>query len=262
MSKSIPSLAATLASLPDPRAARGRRHPWTGLLLLVALGLLAGANTQRALARFGHHLRRPWLRRLGLRQPPSQPTLQRLLSALDVDQLEGIVSRWLADLQAAWSARARRCAAKWLDGIAIDGKTLRGARRLGAADAHLVSAYSTGGPGPAVPGVVLGQVAVDDRTNELGAVGPLLTHLALAGQLRERTVTFDAQFTQWAVATQILQQGGAYLMVVKGNQPTLLRDIAQATALRARCTGHSERVQAGHGSSIGGSRTRCTGCAM
>jgi predicted transposase YbfD/YdcC len=75
----------------------------------------------------------------------------------------------------------------------------------------------------------------------------LLAQLALAGQLAGRKVTFDAQFTQWAVATQILQQGGAYLMVVKGNQPTLQRDIAQATALRGRCTGHAETVQAGHG---------------
>src|SRR5687768_16134302 len=127
-----PSLAAMLAQLPDPRAARGQRHPWTGLLLLVALGLLAGANTQRALARFGHHLRPLWLRRLGFHRPPSQPTLQRLLSRLDVDQLELSVRLWLQQLQAAWRASATRAAASWLDGIAIDGKTLRGARRLGA----------------------------------------------------------------------------------------------------------------------------------
>jgi hypothetical protein len=156
-----------LAQLPDPRAARGRRHPWTGLLLLVTLGLLAGANTQRALARFGRHLHRRWLQRLGFRRPPSQPTLQRLLCTLDVDHLERLVSTWLHHLQSAWRARARRCATKWLDGIAIDGKTLRGARRLGAADAHLVSAYSTSGPAtpPAVPGVVVGQVAVAGNTH-------------------------------------------------------------------------------------------------
>ena len=85
MSESIPSLAATLAQIPDPRAARGRRHPWRGLLLLVSLGLLAGANTQRAVARFGHQLSRTRLRQLGLRQAPSQATLHRYrLTANDV----------------------------------------------------------------------------------------------------------------------------------------------------------------------------------
>jgi hypothetical protein len=101
---------------------------------LIALGLLAGANTQRALARFGHRLRAPWLRRLGLGRSPSQPTLHRLLRTLEVDQLEASVQRWLAQLQSAWRTSLRRSAASWLDGIAIDGKTLRGAgrRALGA----------------------------------------------------------------------------------------------------------------------------------
>jgi predicted transposase YbfD/YdcC len=199
----------------------------------VAVGLLTGANTQRAIARCGANLRRCWLRKLGFRRPPSQPTLHRLLGTLDVEELETLVRTWLAQLQAGW----RQAATTWLEGIAIDGKTLRGARRLGAADAHLLSARSS------VRGLVLDQVAVPDTTNELGAVGHLLEHLALAGQ----TVTFDAAFTQWAVATAVLERGGAYLMVVKGNQPTLQRDIAGATDRRGRCTGHAETVQLGHG---------------
>jgi predicted transposase YbfD/YdcC len=209
-----------------------------GLLLLVAVGLLAGANSQRALARFGQ-LHQPWVRRLGFRTPPSQPTLGRLLSARHGEQIQTILHAWLRQVEAAWRTRTRRSAPRWVDGIAIDGKTLRGARRLGAA-VHLVSAYGTS---PAGPGVVLGQVAVAEGTNELGAALPLLAELAL----QHRAVTFDAAFTQWAVAEQVLRQGGAYLMVVKGNQPTLKADIAEALTHRSRWTGQAETVRAGHG---------------
>lgn len=233
VSQSIPTLADTLAQLPDPRHARGRRHPWSALLLLVATGLLAGANTQRALARYGCNLQRRLLRRLGFRHAPSQPTLQRLLCTVDLGQLEALVGDWLGRVRADWT----EAASTWLEGIAIDGKTLRGARRLGAADGHLLSAWS------GTEGSVLAQLAVPDKTNELGAIGPLLERLALG----ERTVTFDAEFTQWAVAQAVLEQGGAYLMVVKGNQPTLQRDIAEALAHRGRCCGHVERTEVGHG---------------
>jgi predicted transposase YbfD/YdcC len=233
VSQSIPSLAATLAQVPDPRARRGRRHPWNALLLVVALGLLAGANTQRGIARFGQHLRRPWLRRLGLRRSPSQPTLYRLLCGVEVAKLEAVLGAWLQQLHTAW----RTTAATWVDGIAVDGKTLRGARRLGAADVHLLSACTSD------CGIVLGELAVPDTTNEVGAVGQLLEQLVLA----THTITFDAAFTQWAVASAVIEQGGAYLMVVKGNQPTLRADIAWATAQRGRCTDHAEQVQAGHG---------------
>jgi predicted transposase YbfD/YdcC len=233
VSESIPSLADTLAQLPDPRHARGRRYPWSALLLLVVVGLLTGANTQRALARCGRNLQRRLLRRLGFRRPPSQPTLQRLLCSLDAEQFEALVGDWLGRLRAGWN----EATATWLEGIAIDGKTLRGARRLGAADAHLVSAWS------ASDGGVLAQLAVPDKTNELGAIAPLLERLVLSG----RTVTLDAEFTQWAVAQAVLERGGAYLMVVKGNQPTLQRDIAEALAHRGRCCGHVAQTEAAHG---------------
>jgi predicted transposase YbfD/YdcC len=202
-------------------------------VLLVAIGLLAGRNSQRALARFAHQLRRPLLRRLGFRHPPSQPTLHRLVRTIDVAQFEALVRDWLARLRGDWA----EAAATWIEGIAIDGKTLRGARHLGAEDVHLLSARSS------TDGLVLDQLAVPDTTNELGVVERLLERLELHGH----TVTFDAAFTQWAVAQAVLARGGAYLMVVKGNQPTLQRDIAEATAHRGRCTGHAETIQSAHG---------------
>jgi predicted transposase YbfD/YdcC len=172
---------------------------------------------------------------LGVTRPysPSRATLQRLLAQVDVPQLEAVLSTWLQAVRSAW----RHSTAQWLDGIAVDGKTLCGARRLGARDTHLVSACCQ------QHGVVLGEVAVPDKSNELRAVGPLLAALGLTGE----TVTFDAQFTQWAVATQVVQQGGAYFMVVKGNQPTLLADIRRATAWPARRLGEARAVRLAHG---------------
>jgi predicted transposase YbfD/YdcC len=235
----VPSLRAIVAQVPDPRARRGRRHPWTALLLLVIVGLLCGANTQQALARWGQMIGWPRLRRLGFvrRSGPSQPTLHRLLRSVEVDQLELVLGPWLQQVRAVWHHQATH----WLDGIAIEGKTLRGARRLGAVDAHLVSAFCQR------QGLTLGQVAVPDPTNELGAISPLLAQLALGGE----TVTFDALFTQTTVAQQVIQQGGAYLMMVKGNQRGLLAGIIAATAPHpqrpVRRLGQASSVQLAHG---------------
>ncbi len=184
----VPSLPAMLGRIPDPRKARGRRHPWAALLLLVVVALLAGRNTQRAIARWGRDADRRQLRRLGFTRPegPGLATLHRALRRVDVGALEAALGQWLQQVRAAWRRGGRR----WLDGVAIDGKTLRGARRLGAHDAHLLSACCQRAA------LVLGQMAVPDATNELGAIGPFLATLLLEGE----TLTFDAEFTHAAVA--------------------------------------------------------------
>jgi hypothetical protein len=204
MPQRIPALLPVLAQVPDPRAPRGCRHPWSALLLLI-VGLLSGLNSQRAIAHWGQDTPRLHLQRLGFtrRRGPSQPTLHRVLAQLDVRVLETVLGAWLTQVRAAW----RHSTARWLDGIALDGKTLRGARRLDATEAQFLSACCQR------LGVVLGEVAVPATTNELGAVGALLDALLLSGE----TVTFDAEFTQWLVAEQVVQQGGAYLLVIKHN---------------------------------------------
>lgn len=228
-------LTAILAQIPDPRAARGRRHPWTALLLLVVVGLLCGANSQRGLARWAEYAGGARLRHLGFarRRRPSQPTLHRLLRDVDVHQLEAILGIWLQRVRSTW----RRSVNRWVDGIAVDGKTLRGARRLGAADTHLLGACGQR------DGLVLAQVAVTDHAGELSGIGRLLAALLLS----EQTVTMDAAFTQWTVAEQISQQGGAYLMVVKGNQAELRAHIADRTAFRGRCLGEVRTIRSAHG---------------
>jgi predicted transposase YbfD/YdcC len=239
MVERIPSLATIVAQIPDPRARRGRRHPWTALLLLVIVGLLSGANSQQALARWGE--RTGWKRRRQLgfvrRSAPSVATLHRALRSVDIAALERSVGMWQQQVRMAWYASTRR----WLDGIALDGKTLRGAQRLGAADAHLLSACCQRW------GVVLGQVAVADATNELGGLTPLLEQLLVAGE----TLTFDALFTQTSVAQAVVTRGGDYLMVIKGNQPTLLRACAEMTSEQPkrprRPLGRAQTMRLAHG---------------
>jgi hypothetical protein len=137
------------------------------------------------------------LQRLGFtrRGGPSQPTVHRVLRQVDVVRREAVLGSWLQQIWAVW----RQSAARWLDGSAVDGKTLRGARRLQARDARLLAACCQRA------GVVLGQVAVPDATNAAGAVAALLASFPLAGQ----TLTFDAACTQAHVAHQVVQQGGA-----------------------------------------------------
>jgi predicted transposase YbfD/YdcC len=235
----VPTLAAVLAQVPDPRRARGRRHPWPALLLLLVVALLCGANTQQACARWAKGAGWARLRRLGFtrRGGPRGATVHRVLRQGGVAELETHLGRWLAQVRAAWPHGPCR----GLDGIAIDGKTLRGARRLGARDVHLLRACCQR------HALVLGQRAVPDTTNELGAILPFLARLPLAGE----TVTFDAEFTQWLVAQQVVTQGGAYLMAVKANQPTLLQACAAATAAQPqrprRRLGQTRTVQLAHG---------------
>jgi predicted transposase YbfD/YdcC len=101
------------------------------------------------------------------------------------------------------------------EAVAVDGKSPRGSRKQGAANVHLLSALSQS------TGFVLGQVAVDDKTNEINAMLELLAALVLHGKV----ITGDALLTQHKIAKQIVEAGGDYLLVVKENQPLLREDI-------------------------------------
>ena len=134
-----PSLVAYLAQIPEYRAARGTQHPLLALLLLIGIAMLCGARGQSAIADWGKHHGRPWLRRLGFTKDraPSQPTLSRLFARIPHRTVEAVLGRW--------AEQALRCcppAAGELEGVALDGKTLRGSKRQGAADAHLLAAFS------------------------------------------------------------------------------------------------------------------------
>ena len=123
-----PHLLAYLASVPDPRATRGRRHPLVAILGLAAAAVLAGARSLAAIAEWAADAPQPVRAALGARRDapghfavPAEATIRRTLSRLDVDALAAAVGAWLADRdRGPGPARAGRRRA-----VAVDGKTLR-----------------------------------------------------------------------------------------------------------------------------------------
>src|SRR5215210_5007874 len=166
----LPSLKDTLADVPDFRQAQGRRYDLLPVLLLCCVAIMRGARSQAAIADWGQNYGARWLARLGIRRRrgPSQPTLHRIFRGLDCVRLEQCVTRWAEQV-------LRACAAPALDGLAIDGKSLRGSARQGAAESHLVSALSHR------LGIVIAQLAVADKSHEIGHLEPLLDALVLDG---------------------------------------------------------------------------------
>jgi predicted transposase YbfD/YdcC len=177
---------------------------------------LCGARSYGAVAEWGHTYREvdpALLRSLGLGRhgPPSSATIHRIFRRVDVGVLEWALGHWAQEVLAAVPAPEGE-----LDGIALDGKTLRGTGTDGVPGLHLLAAVSHR------LGLTLGQIPVGEKTNEIPLVQTLLVGLLLEGQV----LTMDALLTQRAIAQAIVQAGGDYLMVAKDNQPTLRADIA------------------------------------
>ena len=195
--------ARYFADLPDPRVDRTKRHRLDDILVIASCAVICGADSFEEIERFGK-ARRDWLGTF-LALPngiPSHDTFNRVFAALDRKTFAECFGRWMADL----------CEATGLRPIAVDGKACRSA----PADTfsgclHLVSAWATEN------GVALGQVAVADGSHEIAAVPELLRVLDLKGAL----VTLDAAGCQKETLKQIREQGGDYLVAVKGNQPAL-----------------------------------------
>ena len=211
-------LLSALSAVPDPRQRRGRRHAWPLLLALIAAAVASGQQNLRAIGQWvAEHAEElvaaldPPRGRL-----PSTATLRRALRAVDVAALEQQLAALAAGLAAppTTDPAARPPAADPWRGQAIDGKAVRGANRQGA-DLHLVGLVRHG------DGVVLGQVAVAEKSNEITAAPRLLAGRDLTGTV----TTGDALLTQHGLAAQVRAQGGHYLMVVKANQRSLFAAI-------------------------------------
>ena len=211
------SLAAALATVPDPRRPYGWRPahapiPLVALLQVTVAATLCGARSLYAIAQWAEDRRSDapaLLEALGV--PPGRrpcvATLHRVFKALDVQAFEAALGQWL---RATGVART--------DPLAIDGKTLRGIHGEALPGVHLVAAYAQ------QAGAILGQLQTGGKGQELAAAQALLAQVPLAGRL----VTTDALLTQREVAQQVVDGGGDYLLPVKDNQPTLHADLAVA----------------------------------
>jgi predicted transposase YbfD/YdcC len=197
-------LLTALASVPDSRKLRGKRHPLGAVLALAVTAVLSGAQSLTAISQWGREQSVERLRELGFTHWPGPcvATLHRILRDLDVAALERALTVW-------WRS--------WLPaggGLAIDGKTLRGSATAQQPAVQLLVAFGQR------CNVALAQQAIH-RHDELGAAAELLGGLDLAGWV----VTGDAKFTQKSLAEQIVAAGGDYVLIVKDNQPTLRSDI-------------------------------------
>jgi predicted transposase YbfD/YdcC len=214
MARTIRPLKAYLMDISDPRDVRGRRHPLVAILCLCCVALMSGCKNPRAIANWWKNRQGlgPFLQRLGFTKPygPSKSTLYLVLSQIPVKMLEARLQRWGEENLAALPP-----APDGLEGEAIDGKTLRGSRKQGAENVHLLSVFSHR------LGMTLHQRAVKDKTNEIGAVPDLLIDLVIEG----RVFTMDALLTQRPVAQTIIDGQGDYVMLVKDNHPTMRADI-------------------------------------
>jgi len=197
-----------LAQVPDPRKRRGRRHALAGLLAVGIAAVIAGSRSFAAIGQWAADAGPEVLAVLGsARGPAEESTFRRAFALVSPDVLDRVLGAWL-------HTRAMRAGGRLV--IAIDGKTVRGARNKDGKAPHLVAALAHG------IGTVLGQVAVDAKSNEIPAVRELLKAFAdLAGAV----LTIDAMHTQSDTAQVILGRGADYVMTVKGNMPTLYRKL-------------------------------------
>ena len=200
-------LLACLAQVPDPGHRRGVRYPLVGLLAVAVGAVLAGARSFAAVGQWAGALTSDDLASLGLRGAPEKSQVRKLFARLDAAALD------LALACYAWTC-VRQVAGRTV--IAVDGKTLRGARSASGTAPHLVAALEH------TTGAVLGQTAVPAKTNEIPAVRDLLGGFDPA-DLQGAVVTCDAMHTQHDTAKAVADAGACYVFTVKGNQPGLHR---------------------------------------
>jgi predicted transposase YbfD/YdcC len=230
------SLVKHFAALEDPRVERTKLHPLVSILVIALCAVICGAESWDDIALFGK-AKEAWFKSF-LDLPhgiPSHDTFNRVFAALDPQQFAACFVAWMKAVAEILPAQV----------IAIDGKTVRRShdRANGKAAIHLVSAWASANR------LVLAQVKVDDKSNEITAIPELLRALAIKGCV----ITIDAMGCQREIAQQIVEQEGDYVLALKENQETLYHDVvetfadAQAKASDDLVVDQTQSVNKGHG---------------
>jgi predicted transposase YbfD/YdcC len=198
------TIAEQFADMPDPRIERTKRHQLIDILTIALCAVISGADTFEDIALYGRS-KKAWLETF-LALPhgiPSHDTFNRVLARMDAKKFQECFLAWVAAIAEASAGEM----------IAVDGKTLRHSfdRASGKAAIHMVSAWAS------TNRLVLGQVKVADKSNEITAIPELLAMLEITGCI----VSIDAMGCQTKIAAQIVDQGADYVLGLKGNQESL-----------------------------------------
>jgi predicted transposase YbfD/YdcC len=196
--------------LEDPRSAVNRLHPLESVIVIALMAVLAGANGPTAIAEWAKMKCELLLKLLNLPHGiPKKDVFRRVLITLKPDAFQACFTVWLTALRTA----AAEATGVERPTLAVDGKTLRRShdrnRNLGAL--HSVTVWAS------EFGLTLAQVATAEKSNEITAIPDLLSLVDIHGAI----ITIDAMGTQTAIAEKIIDDGGDYILALKGNQGTL-----------------------------------------
>lgn len=213
--REIDDIVRHFEDLEDPRSEVNLQHPLISVVVISLMAVLAGAAGPTAIARWAQLKADELLNVLPLPNGiPRKDVFRRVLSALKPEAFQTCFANWLASLRAAAAA------ATGIDQpiLAVDGKTLRRShdRRKGLGALHSVSVWAS------EFGLTLGQVATDQKSNEITAIPEVLKLVDLQGAI----VTIDAMGTQKAIAAQVVGSGADYVFGLKGNQSKLHEAVA------------------------------------
>jgi len=207
------SIGVHFAGVEDPRIERTKQHQLLDIIIIAICAVICGADDWVAIERFGK-ARIDWFKTF-LELPngiPSHDTFGRVFALLDPDQFQHGFLNWVQALAEVSLSQI----------VAIDGKMLRHSfdRTLGKAAIHMVSAWASANR------LVLGQLKVDEKSNEITAIPELLTLLLLKGCI----VTIDAIGCQTEIVSLIVEQEADYVISLKGNQGTLHQEVQESFA--------------------------------
>lgn len=212
-----------------PSARRGVRYGLTGLLAVTIGAVLTGARSFAAIGEWAADLSSESLHALALDRAPDESSLRKLFARIDAAALDLCLAAYAF-------TRTREISGRRV--IAIDGKTLRGARAGAARAPHLIAALDH------ETGTVLGQDATSQKSNEIPAVRDLISTFDPA-DLADAVITVDAMHCQTGTAEAITAAGADYVFTVKGNQARLLADLKALPWKDVPATINSERHRGG-----------------
>ena len=202
------SIMDSFSEITDPRG-DNKRHKLIDILFITVCAVICNADKWEDVEEFGR-AKEPWLRKY-LELPhgiPSHDTFNRVFRALDPEQLNRSFLKWVKSVHPIEAEEI----------VNVDGKTVRHSfdRNKGSSAIHVVSAWAN------EAGITLGQIKVNEKSNEIAAIPELVELLELEGCV----VTIDAMGTQRAIAEKIVEKKADYMLALKGNQGTLKEDVA------------------------------------